>query len=1698
MTHSIVEDAYNIGYGPSETTNICTVKPLVEESDHINNLGPPLRNTSAFVMQGSGSLTLVPQGGVGELCFGGEQVFRGYLNMPALNVEKIIYHPKFGRLYRSGDYGRILSDRSLQFVGRLDDQVKIRGQRVELSEINNCLLRSQEVVDVFTFVDQVTATRQRLLTFWVPKIHLDVEWRILDAQEVERHTIESLFSELISFLPAYMIPSLLVPISCIPMTAQGKTDKRRLLGALSDLGMEYIEYCSRPMDNDFDDREWSEPELQISRIFCQTIECLQQDVGRRTSFFSLGLDSFSAVSFSKSLREYGFENAEASLVLRHPNIVALGTKLNEAKPTSVLDKRPTINILEVFDKSEMDRIRRICEGPGRTVAKILPCTPLQEAMLSSRSRENAKSYYNHTVFEILGSVERLRLAWQQVVTKHDILRTIFVTTKDNIYSFAQVVLSHPRVDWSTVEVSDTNFEQSLKHGIDHAAAMTSNNLDPPHSFKVFKSTHRTALILSMHHVLYDGDAIQLLLSEVTRSYDGEETPPAVPFESFLERVISLDMDGADVFWKKHLQGLKPTLFPRYSVDVSTQLSKISGPSITHFSSSISLRAIEVLCRKNSISLLGLAQASWAKLLSIYLGAADVCFGNVVGGRTLSLDGINRIIAPCFNTLPVRYQLETNMSNMDLIEKVQILNFESLPYQFTPLRRIQRMQNSSGKAVFDTLFILQKAQKSLDNHIWSVKKDVGAMDIPIVCETIPFKDKDLLQFTLHTQIKLPSQEYALRLLETLDAIMQACLQFPSALVTDHGFLRSDLLEQATSASATRYSNTGYESPTSGEEDLDSGTELKIDWASDESEILNIFAKLSNVKRSRIGLQTTIFRLGLDSISAVQIATNLREKGFNASPVDVLEHPRVRELASHLQAKKGNSLENGQESFDFNSFDVKFRTEVCLAHSIGKEELEAVRPCAPVQAGILAAFYRSGGSMYFNSLEIQVPDKGEATLHRLETAWATITTKYQLLRTGFSSLKDPRYSFVMLIYPTYRPVFNVVEEEPLDLQEETRIIGKEVLSNFHLPTYRVSLIKNSGKTYTLRLFILHALFDANTLFIILSDLARAYCGSSLSPISTIDHLLSSILVSSTTNLDDKKSFWKDYLKGFHSTTFPNLTPLRVDEGEIYSLEISCGMTLQEIQKACRDLGVTVQATGQTTWARLLAAYSGETSVVFGSVYSGRTNLPVSTERAAFPSIVTLPVRANVEGTNREVLNNIMKAQPGLLKHQFTPLDKIHRWSGGNDGEANLFNTIFVYQNDANTNESWTIVKELSIADYPISIELIQLERANRFKLRIVSNSGVLPREQASILLRQLDAILTDTLLHPSDAASSISYIPEEILSITSPQVPLLPSPVNLLHEYVELQAQSNASRIAYEFHPSLPPNSVTTLSWTYAALNREKDKIAYRIRRKIGISPRSMIGICFRKCPEASFAILGILKAGCCFVAIDPDAPIERALFIIKDSGAKAVFCTAETGLSIKAAVQQDDGLGIPIISLDDNDIEEDLPVQEETGTEEIKIMSSDLAYNLYTSGTTGIPKACLLTHQNTIQAMSAYSNIFPPPRPGISRFLQFASFHFDVSVLEQFWSWSAGITVTSAPRDAMLEDLAGAISGMGVTHLDLTPSLASTLDRPELLEGLCRADSVFITGGEALQQQILDTWGDVGCIYNGLVSSLFLFLIPFQN
>lgn len=362
-----------------------------------------------------------------------------------------------------------------------------------------------------------------------------------------------------------------------------------------------------------------------------------------------------------------------------------------------------------------------------------------------------------------------------------------------------------------------------------------------------------------------------------------------------------------------------------------------------------------------------------------------------------------------------------------------------------------------------------------------------------------------------------------------------------------------------------------------------------------------------------------------------------------------------------------------------------------------------------------------------------------------------------------------------------------------------------------------------------------------------------------------------------------------------------------------------------------------------------------------------------------------------------------------------------------------------------------------------------------MRLVARKDTLPREQASILLEQLENTLFDTIFNPSRNSADTTSYPREVLSITPAKEAYIPSKITLLHQFVEFQAEHHPYKVALEFATSLAVDEKSKRHWTYRELDSEGAKITELLAQH-GVKPQKMVAICFRKCPEASFATLGILKAGCAFVAIDPDAPTDRQRFIIQDSDASVVLVMKDTAEALRGQTK------VPVVVLDD--VEDFFVATKPTKSQRNlpqQLRGSDLCYCLYTSGTSGTPKACLITHENAVQAMLSFQRLFHGHWDVDSRFLQFASFHFDVSVLEQYWSWSVGICVTSAPRDLIFEDIAGAISALGITHLDLTPSLAKTL-HPDDVPSLCKG--VFITGGEQLQQEVLDVWGSKGCIYNG--------------
>ncbi|KAK8172263.1 hypothetical protein BKA80DRAFT_230821 [Phyllosticta citrichinensis] len=2114
------------GYGPSETTNICTINPKVTEIDLINNIGSAFANTSAFVMDESKDV-FVPKGGVGELCFGGDQVFRGYLNQPELTARKIIHHPKFGRIYRSGDLGRLCPDGSILFTGRSDDQVKLRGQRIELGEINSCILDSPEVKDCVTLLlGNHGKTAQQLASFWVPSYVDSKEFDSLPIDGPISKTVDAVCGSLEGTLPAYMLPNALIPVSAIPRTTQGKTDRRKLTSLHGQLTSEYLDAVSQHKAEQMNaSSDGSELERTVAAVLAEVVKISEQEIGRQVSFFAHGVDSISAISFSTGLKARGLPRVPVSTILKNPTVARL-SKVIDATAGAVKTEANPVDLDQIFSSETREQILASFDQRGISIEKILPCSPLQEAMLSSGGPTETATYLNKMLFRITGDAELMQQCWFDVIRRQEILRTCFVPTEESQYAFAQVVLQQYEAPWDTIEVEERAISMEVEQYVEKVLPLMAPSGSPPLRFATFITGEYVYLLFCCHHAMYDGFAMERLVKEIEQIYRGEILPPAPAYEPYLEQMILARSDEADAFWDDHLSDLEPTSFPDLTGLSATVRKDITSRGIFTADLPFPLSALDEDCRRLSCSLLALGQATFAKIICNYTGENDVCFGNVFSGRTLPIDGLDRLVAPCFNTLPIRVDLDIIQAN-----------------------------KKDGSRLFDTLFILQQSAYDLNGDIWELKEDVGEMDFSLVCELVPNRKMDKLALILHYHEAFISKFDVSRVAETFASALKSCLQYPSAqsrdigvpsrllslrnldfeileppagpylhsgfernavvrpdavalefqhsdgnrgmwtfvelnqisnqiahallmhgvsledsvpicipksplyyasvlgvlkagaaftpiddslptsrkefmlkelgakiliasnvvdtswvteariiffetlrdLPTDNpsvpglkpthlayrlytsgstgtpkavsvehrnpvqtveasrsimpwseksrllqfaaitfdmcyydcflawtfGFalcaaeqlamlnnivdvissLKVSLVDLTPSVAMSIYPETvpslqymycigeampqelvdrwegklvnsygpteaafcvsifrvskevksaviGTPFPTTsflvrsrdgsftvpllglgelylggsqvareyhanlektrasfvvynrrrfyktgdlvrmlgngtfefiGRVDdqvkirglrvelgeishvvrqahpalravhtqvlraseqskeqivafLAVGKELealdahelvakakemaktklpaymvpnffipvekiplsaagKVDrralqssfqewevtnqnsaqeddreWTADELEVRAAFAKLSNTPVTNISLHTSIYQLGLDSISAVQIAAVLRKKGFKVTAADVLERPTCEDLASLLRLVETNGNVS-EPIFDFKAFDETHHSSICQELGIPSDQIVSVKPCTPLQSGMVSKFLQSKGKMYFNHMKYQFPNMDAATL---EQAWGVLLEKHEILRSGFVHINDSQHPFAMLTWecaaaglPVSRAEVN--ENTSQGVAEWGKQSRRHVLSTLHKGAFRVLLV-NLPDGVSMHLAMLHSLYDAQSLRIYLDDLANIATGTN-STASPVEPILSTILRSSADDSAERKQFWEEKSKDIFVNTFPIMTPLRVREGETKVLSKISARNLSQLEAGCRKAGISMQAAGQGAWARLLCAYTGEEAATFGVVFSGRTQ--DGAEAAAFPCITTVPLPARNHAANRTLLTDMMAFNSAVRKHQFTPLTKIQRWTGHPD-EA-LFDTIFAYQklSDANTaSRKCKMVEEEATVDVAISIEL-EPNDLDQLELRISFDTDRLPLKQAETLLEQLDRILIDIILRPDANMDAAFEETPHLLSITPPKEREIHTDVKLLHEFVERSARQIPDKVAFEFATNIEGGKVTSNCWTYSELDAEGNKIANLLKSR-GARPGGLIGVCFDKCPEASIGILGILKAGCAFVALDPGAPVARKAFITEDSNAQMVVSMSYQSNDFK------DELKVPLINLDEVDVSEYYAEKPQLSR---NVTPQDLSYCLYTSGTTGTPKGCELTHENAVQAMMAFSRLFYPRWDEQSRWLQFASFHFDVSVLEQYWSWAEGIRLVSAPRDLIFEDLAGAINALEITHIDLTPSLARILS-PEDVPSLTRG--VFITGGEALKQEILDAWGKHEVIHNG--------------
>jgi ferricrocin synthase len=707
------------GYGPAETTNICSVKKM-RHGDHINHLGFPLNNMSCFVIAQDSS-EVVPIGAYGEFCFGGDQIAKGYLGLPEVTDSKFISHPTHGRLYRSGDMGRMLADRSLLISGRLDGQVKLRGQRIETLEIETIITSSDEVVSATSIIAPSSEGRgDQLVCFYVPASFASAEFGFLPFETALSALNTLLFGHLRAKVPSYMVPTLLIPITCIPLTSSGKTDKRRLRAVSESLGLEHLQQAAASDLAAADSDEWSPAELQVGDAVCQTFGLSRDRFHRWTPLTAVGLDSISAIRFCKCLESILCTRVAISSVLKDPCVARI------AQVVETSDRQPgssSLPDLPSFDDNLVQEITAGFVARGSVPGSILPCTPLQQGMLAA---VNATSYANRVTFRLAVDAPSIKRAWTTLIQRHGILRTCFFTTTDPTQPFAQVVLESCPTPWTESRHATLGEATSLMSG--HLPTAV-DSFTPPYRLDVFEIGSENFLVFSCHHALYDGQSMQIILEDVESVVKGATLHNPPPYAPFLRHTISLPKT-AGKFWEDTFQGFVPRVSQLDVADGTHQ------PEVFTETSNISLSTLQACAQATGASLLSVCQAAWVMTLGLLTGESDICFGNVMSGRTVPVPGVGRLAAPCFNTIPLRARLQDRQSVVDLFQELRRLNAKALDYQFTPLRMVQKTLGTT-ESLFDTILLLQPSGRKIDPAVWEMVEDYGAMDVsrvPCSCMT----------------------------------------------------------------------------------------------------------------------------------------------------------------------------------------------------------------------------------------------------------------------------------------------------------------------------------------------------------------------------------------------------------------------------------------------------------------------------------------------------------------------------------------------------------------------------------------------------------------------------------------------------------------------------------------------------------------------------------------------------------------------------------------------------------------------------------------------------------------------------------------------------------------------------------------------------------------------------------------------------
>ncbi|MDK1288212.1 non-ribosomal peptide synthetase [Pseudoalteromonas umbrosa] len=839
---------------------------------------------------------------------------------------------------------------------------------------------------------------------------------------------------------------------------------------------------------------------------------------------------------------------------------------------------------------------------------------------------------------------------------------------------------------------------------------------------------------------------------------------------------------------------------------------------------------------------------------------------------------------------------------------------------------------------------------------------------------------------------------------------------------------------------------------------------------------IWADTLGIPEVKVGISDNFFHLGGSSITAIILSAHIRKQfNVNLSIEDVFQSRTIEQLSDKITSYQATGTTDTREVANTGTFAGKEGSY--LANSL--------------QQGFMYQYLkkREQGNNDDYVMQSLFTYHAKISVEKFKLAWELVQDRYGVLRTRFEWKEQPlqtikkqqKLEWQLLDYSTH-------ENIDLAIKELQAVDSKNGYKLDVDNPFRVYLIKQSESCFSCLFSCHHIILDGWSL----ANLFNAFHNTYLSLVDD-----ESVLSDQDTTYEQALSFWQEnrneHAEYWHKQ-IENITE-RGDYNGLVKQEKRYKVSLTEydnvqsqkagnlvlnkqkaekIRTICSRNGITLHSMLQFVWHKVLHTVGNAEQTVVGTIVSGR-NLPIDNiEHAVGLFINTLPLIVDHTTTQRksalEAIGDIQSQVNAMNSFANVELGKVFK----GDNKKGLFDTLFVLENYPDFGAEslqkhgidFEANYELEKVDYPLAT-IVKETQDNSIIWTLWYAAELFEENTIDMLLGLIDLIfdqLINDITTPVGKFTLVDNKQSQLLDeINQTKTDFLVD--ETLHGRFETMVQQHPERIALVYEQT---------KLTYKQLNTLSNQIAHKLRSMMDIIPDKYVALVLDKNEHMFSSIFGVWKSGGAYVPIDPAFPKDRIQFILGDINAKLLITNQRHFQAMKNLVDKDtDILVIDEVCLDDMPHTNPSPISSAT----------DLAYTMYTSGTTGNPKGVMIEHRGVLNLQMSLADRFNLHADHQEAFLSFSNYIFDHFV-EQMTDALLNGQKLVVLNDDMRTDKArlyNYINENEVTYLSGTPSVLSMYEF-DSLPSLTRIDAIGEDFTETLFNKIRSTFK--GLIING--------------